>query len=90
MVGCKFYWKNFDDIYCFLENLQHLTFVQILSELIKTFLSSIRVAEHTVTVNVVEKCVKCLDQLHNSLKVFGSALVKREHVSLIQFLFYEV
>lgn len=64
-----------------IENLQHCIFVEMLSEFIRTFLSSIRVAEHTVAMNVLEKCVKCLDDLQNSLNVFGSALVKREHVS---------
>lgn len=64
------------------ENNQHCIFVQILSELIKHFLSSIRIAEHTVATNVAEKCMKCLTDLKNCLRIFGEALVKREHVRL--------
>lgn len=45
-------------------------------------------AEHTVVTNVVEKCVKCLDDLQNSLKVFGGALVKREYVSRMKFFIF--
>lgn len=38
--------------------------------------------------NVVEKCVKCLEDLRNSLETFGGALVKREYVSNTCLKFY--
>lgn len=59
--------------------------MNVLSKFLSNFLSSIRVAEHTVTENVVKKCIKCLEDLQNSLKVFGSSLVRREHVSSVDF-----
>ncbi|KAG5870299.1 hypothetical protein JTB14_018096 [Gonioctena quinquepunctata] len=54
-------------------------YMQILSILIGNFLSSIRVAEHTVTANVIEKTKKCLDELQEFLQKFGNYLLNREH-----------
>ncbi|XP_023026512.2 uncharacterized protein [Leptinotarsa decemlineata] len=54
-------------------------YMHILSVLIGTFLSSIRVAEHTVTANVIEKTIKCLDELQELLRTFGIHLLNREH-----------
>ncbi|CAG9856436.1 unnamed protein product [Phyllotreta striolata] len=60
-----------EDVYCL-----HM---ELLSELICTFLSSIRVAEHTVASNVVEKTKKCLQELQDILKTFGKSLLNKTH-----------
>ncbi|CAH1179596.1 unnamed protein product [Phaedon cochleariae] len=53
--------------------------IHILSELTGTFLSSIRVAEHTVTSTVVEKTEKCLQDLEDLLKKFATNVLNKEH-----------
>ncbi|XP_028150875.1 uncharacterized protein LOC114344224 [Diabrotica virgifera virgifera] len=60
-------------------NIQYCFHMEFLSELIGNFLSSIRVAEHTVAVNVVEKTKKCLSELEVVLKNFGNGLLNRKH-----------
>ncbi|CAG9833695.1 unnamed protein product [Diabrotica balteata] len=60
-------------------NIQYCFHMEFLSELIGNFISSIRVAEHTVAVNVVEKTKKCLSELEEVLKTFGNGLLNRKH-----------
>lgn len=55
-----------------------------MSELIGVFLSSIRVAEHTVAANVVEKTKKCLKELEDLLHTFGKQILNRKHVGIIE------
>ncbi|KAJ8972405.1 hypothetical protein NQ317_010328 [Molorchus minor] len=61
------------------EDFKYFIYMEILSVLIGTLLASIRVAEHTVATNVVEKSVKELEELRNILQNFGVALLNRQH-----------
>ncbi|KAJ8949966.1 hypothetical protein NQ318_002374 [Aromia moschata] len=61
------------------EDWLYFAYMKILSVLITTVLSSIRVAEHTIASNVVQKSVKELEELRNVLQQFGMSLLHREH-----------
>lgn len=55
--------------------------MEILSKLIGSVLSSVRIAEHTTSQNVVDKFVTSLNDMKTTLKHFGKTLLNREHVS---------
>lgn len=59
----------------------HYIYLNVLSTLLSTFLSSARVAEHTVSSNTVDKFVKCLEQLRGHLEKLGQGLLKGKKVS---------
>lgn len=55
--------------------------MEMLSALFCCFLSSVRVAEHTVSSAVQEKFLKAMEELKVNLRRFGKALLHKEHVS---------
>ncbi|CAH0548102.1 unnamed protein product [Brassicogethes aeneus] len=57
----------------------YVTYMEILSSLTCSVLSSVRMAEHTITQTVVEKFVKSMEEMKTVLKHFGKALLSREH-----------
>ncbi|VEN44513.1 unnamed protein product, partial [Callosobruchus maculatus] len=54
-------------------------YVGLLSELLCTFISSIRVAEHTVSSHTMKKTVEALKKLQELLKNFAKRLLSKEH-----------
>jgi len=61
--------------------------MEILGLLTSTLLQSIKIADHTVAQNVVVKFVDGLEELRSVLKDFSGAILKRQHVSRVRFLF---
>ncbi|CAG9772758.1 unnamed protein product [Ceutorhynchus assimilis] len=54
-------------------------FLEILGVLMGCFLQSIKIADHSIPLNVVAKFVKGLEELREILKNFGPAILKTEH-----------
>lgn len=54
-----------------------------MSRLIRCFLSSVRIAEHTVTTTVVEKFVKGMEEMKAILGNLGTSLLSKKHVRCI-------
>ncbi|CAH2005718.1 unnamed protein product [Acanthoscelides obtectus] len=54
-------------------------YLEVLTQLLCTFLSSIRVSEHTVAPNTIEKTVKSLEELQLLLGDFAKHLLNKEH-----------
>ncbi|CAH0548101.1 unnamed protein product [Brassicogethes aeneus] len=61
----------------------YVTYMEILSSLTCSVLSSVRMAEHTITQTVVEKFVKSMEEMKTVLKHFGKALLSREHNQIL-------
>lgn len=59
-----------------------VTCMETISTLLCQFLSSVRISEHTVPTLVVEKFIKCMEELRIILGQFGTALVNMEHVTI--------
>ncbi|XP_057669503.1 uncharacterized protein LOC130901874 [Diorhabda carinulata] len=71
--------KVVDNLNVLGAKIEYCFHLEYLSELMGTFLSSIRVAEHTVAVNVVEKTKKCQKELEDILHNLGTGLLNRKH-----------
>lgn len=56
-------------------------YVEILSMFICQFLSSVRMAEHSVSNTVINKFVMGMEELKGVLSKFGSSLVSMQHVN---------
>lgn len=71
------------------DNIQYI-YIEIVSTLICCFLSSVRMAEHTVTSTVVEKFITTMDEMRDVLAKFGTSLLNREHVRCSHLVLFSV
>lgn len=60
-----------------------LVYIEAIGIFLCQFLSSVRIAEHTIPDLVVNKFVKTMDELKVILSKFGNILITMEHVSII-------